>query len=333
MVRDPMPLPKLHLHVSLALASAALLALGCGGGGEGDSEAATAEPVTAEADFPSAEGRTLIDIGSLATPNENLVVLPAGQAFEPGENRLGFGVFTVENEPIRDAEVAIYTASKPGEPAHGPFPATVHSLETPPAYRAESTSADPDAAEVVYTSQIEVPDQRQLWMLALVETESGFEAARLPTIPVGRFDVPRPGEKAPLIHTPTADDVGGKLSEIDTRNPPSTQHEDDLADVLGEQPAVLLFATPALCQSRVCGPVVDIAEQVKDETEADVSFIHMEIFKNNEFDPENRRPQVVAYNLFSEPWLFVIDDEGRISTAIEGAFGPDELREAIAAVS
>ena len=40
-------------------------------------------------------------------------------------------------------------------------------------------------------------------------------------------------------------------------------HDVDFADVVGKKPTVLLFATPALCQSRVCGPVVDVAEQVK----------------------------------------------------------------------
>ena len=51
-------------------------------------------------------------------------------------------------------------------------------------------------------------------------------------------------------------------------------HDDDLAEVLGKKPVVLLFATPALCQSRVCGPVVDVAEQVKRESGDGAAFIH-----------------------------------------------------------
>ena len=40
---------------------------------------------------------------------------------------------------------------------------------------------------------------------------------------------------------------------------------------------------PALCQSRVCGPVVDIAEQVKATGEGEgVEFIHKEIYSDNE---------------------------------------------------
>ena len=105
-------------------------------------------------------------------------------------------------------------------------------------------------------------------------------------------------------------------------------HEHDLAEVLGEQPVVLLFATPQLCQSRVCGPVVDVAEEVKADYGDDVAFIHMEIYEDNLID-KGLRPQVNAYGLPTEPWLFVIDAEGRIRTSIEGAFSADELRRAV----
>ena len=105
-------------------------------------------------------------------------------------------------------------------------------------------------------------------------------------------------------------------------------HDIDFADVVGEKPIVLLFATPALCTSRVCGPVVDVAEQVKREVGDDAAFIYMEIYNDN--DPnKGPRPQVQAYNLTSEPWLFVIDADGKIDTRIEGAFSVAELQAAV----
>ncbi len=105
-------------------------------------------------------------------------------------------------------------------------------------------------------------------------------------------------------------------------------HDDDLADVLGKEPVVLLFATPALCQSRVCGPVVDVAEQVKRDRPDDAAYIHMEIWNDN--DPnKGAREQVLDYNLQTEPWLFVINSDGTVSTRIEGAFSVDELEQAL----
>jgi hypothetical protein len=141
--------------------------------------------------------------------------------------------------------------------------------------------------------------------------------------------VPRVGEPAPRIHTPTKADVGGDVASIDTRIPPDTMHEVDFADVVGRKPVILLFATPALCQSRVCGPVVDIAEQVKAEHDGDADFIHMEIYRDNSID-RGFRPQVAAYRLPTEPWLFAIDKQGKVAARIEGAFSPPELEDALA---
>ena len=62
---------------------------------------------------------------------------------------------------------------------------------------------------------------------------------------------------------------------------------------------MLLFATPQFCQSRVCGPVVDVAEQAKEEYGDKAAFIHMEIYKDN--DPQAVRSQVRAFHLSSEP--------------------------------
>ena len=112
--------------------------------------------------------------------------------------------------------------------------------------------------------------------------------------------------------------MGGDVASIDTRLPPSSMHDADFADVLGKKPVVLLFATPQLCQSRVCGPVVDVAEQVKAKTaNDDVEFIHMEVFRDNQID-KGIRPQMAAFHLQTEPWLFVFDRSGKVGRADRG---------------
>ena len=107
-----------------------------------------------------------------------------------------------------------------------------------------------------------------------------------------------------------------------TRVPPDTLNKVNFAEVLGKEPILLLFATPKFCQSRVCGPVVDVAQEAQDKFDGQASFIHMEIY--NENDPgEGVRPQVRQFHLPSEPWLFTINREGIVSAAIEGAFGTE----------
>lgn len=317
---------------AFACVALALGLLACGEDSGTDEEAAAPAP-SAES-FPKVEGRSLDELLAQAETSEEIVISPAGAVFTPGDERFAFGVFDVDGSQIEDAEVAIYAQAKGDDQARGPFPARVESLKTKPSYVAKTTASDPDAAKVVYVARVPFKQRGEWRLVALVRTGEGMVATRLPSIVVKpQPGIPGPGDPAPRVHTPTADDVGGNLALIDTRQPPSTMHEDDLADVLGERPVVLLFATPALCVSRVCGPVVDIAEQVKDEYGDEVAFIHMEIYKDNEFGPDNLRPQVEAYGLFTEPWLFVIDREGVVRERIEGAFSIAELKEALKRVT
>ena len=127
-----------------------------------------------------------------------------------------------------------------------------------------------------------------------------------------------------MIHTPTADDVGEHQRDRHPV-PPDDMHDVDFADVVGKKPVVLLFATPALCQSRVCGPVVDVAEQVKRDRPDDAAYIHMEIYNQNDPNKGAAPAGRCDFNLRTEPWLFVINSDGTISTRIEGAFSVDEL--------
>lgn len=288
-----------------------------------------------------------------------LVVLPAEKVFYKGKNRYSFGVFSLDHTPVSDAQVALYVAKVPptngkgaakGDkhskgavararrealegPAMGPFPAAIESIGTKPAFRAQTTTNDPNAPAVVYVTDLDFPSDGEWRIAALVKEGDQLTATLLPSAVVGEFaSIPRAGAKAPLIHTPTAEDVGGDLAEITTRVPPDTQNRVDYADVLGKEPIVLLFATPQFCQSRVCGPVVDVAEQVKEASGDKAAFIHMEIFNDN--DPNKSvRQQVRAFHLPSEPWLFVIDRQGTIRTALEGAFGTEQLTRAVEEVT
>src|SRR5262249_17867071 len=124
------------------------------------------------------------------------------------------------------------------EPAVGPFPASVETLETLAAFRAKTTADDPDAATVAYSSKIDFPSNGEWRIAAVIKEEDGkFTGAILPSAVVGEFtEIPRVGDQAPVIHTPTAADANGDLSKITTRIPPDTQNQVDFADVVGKEP-------------------------------------------------------------------------------------------------
>jgi hypothetical protein len=309
-----------------------------------------APPKTA---FPSVKGRSLRQVLKAADGPAEALVTPAAVVFYPGLNRYPFGVFDREQGEIHDAEVALYYAkvrapkpdvkSKRGnrgraakaqtqaldQPAVGPFPASIESLARKPAFRAAPPREDQEIADVVYSAQLPFPSTGEWRIAAILKEDGELRGTLLPSAVVGEFKkVPKPGQKAPLIHTPTSQDVEGDLSKITTRMPPDTQNKVDYAEALGKEPVVLLFATPEFCQSRVCGPVVDVAEQAQQEYENKAAFIHMEIYNGN--DPENGvRPQVRAFHLPSEPYLFTIDRTGIIRDAVEGAFGLELMHRAI----
>ena len=328
---DSLPTMRLPRTARSLISSFAMLlvlaavASGCGGSDEGESR-----PAPAAAEFPSAKGKTIEHLlDSSGAKRTKLVVAPAAQTFELGPNRYPFGVFTVAREQIGDADVALYFAKDTDSRVLGPLPARVTSLQTKPAYRALG-SEEPGEAKTVYVVPEVDFDRSGPWLaIAMLRGPNGLEASRVPSPTVGQYPgLPGPGEKAPVINTPTPADVGGDLAKIDTRVPPDQMHATDFADVVGEKPVVLVFATPAFCASRVCGPVVDIAQQVADEHRDEVEFIHMEVYEDN--DPGKPvRPQLAAYGLRTEPWTFLIGSDGRVRDRIEGAYGPAELEAAM----
>jgi hypothetical protein len=325
------PVSRKTLTAAAALLAVALVA-GCGGSDNGTGS--RSRPAPAASEFPSAQGKTLRQILTTAKGGQGPVVSPAAGYFHLGTNRFPFGVFTPGRQQITDATVALYAAPGRGVdgPAIGPFPARIEDLTTKPSFQAKTTSDDPSAAQVAYVSDIPF-DKPGPWEFgALIKNGGSFQYSLLPSPnPVGDYPMPQVGQKTPVIHTLTAGEVSS-ISQIDTRVPPDDMHNDDFADVVGKKPVVLLFATPALCQSRVCGPVTDIAEQVKQEFGDKVAFIHQEIYNNNQIN-DGPRPQMVAFHQNTEPWAYVIDRTGKVGTVLQGPFSVQELQAAVQKVA
>ena len=310
--------------VCAAIAAIGLSVSGCGGS---SSNAPSTKPATA-ADFPAAAGRTA---GSLlgALPH-GPTMAPSVSVYRVGQNRYGFALFTPDRRQVDDAQVAIYTSDLTGGHLAGPYPAHLESLAVRPQFQSQTVANDPGAARSVYVADVPLPKPGRYALVAVSRIggkleQSGASEAVAPQ-PAAPPDV---GQPAIAIHTPTVAQAGGNVASIDTRVPPAPDLlKQDFAAVLGHTPVVLLFATPALCQSRVCGPVVDIEEQVRSEVGSRVAFIHMEIYNQNDV-AKGFRPQVRSYRLPPEPWLFVVDRSGRITARFEGAFSAGELKAAL----
>lgn len=328
----------MRLAVLLTLAVAALVAAGCGGddgGGptppegvsQSDFERQLREAATVTADdFPATRGRTLQELANTAQAGPKVGL--ATSVLVPGENRLAFGVIGTDNEFLY-GKSAVYVAPTPNDEAQGPFPAPADSLVTKPEFRSQQAASAQDEIAAVYGAEVPFERPGRHAVLVLTKTASGVVGAATQVEVVRDSPIPAVGERPPAVETDTLESAGGVAESIDTRVPPAESlHETSFADVVGNKPITLLFATPQLCQSRVCGPVADIALQLQQTYGDRMTFIHQEVYVDNDLN-KGTRPQLLAYRLDSEPWLYVIDGEGKVSTAIEGAYSVEELEAAV----
>jgi hypothetical protein len=325
----------MRLVLAALVAGALLTAAGCGGDSAGSTKdpasqvptkgglqdkVRAAQNVTAS-DFPSADGKTLQQIASEVKGGGKVEAGLASSVFTVGQSRFAFGMIDDQGQFVY-GPTAVYVAPNPDQPAEGPFPAPADVLLTQPRYRSQQAAEETDPFAAVYEANVRF-DQKGPWAV-LVVTKSGNSFVAAPsqiTVTTKKADtIPGVGDTPPKVPTDTIASVKGNEKLLDTRVPPSDMHKDSLDQILGKKPVALLFSTPQLCQSRVCGPVTDVAEQLKAKYGSKIEFIHQEVYANN--DPNaGLRPPLQAFHLRTEPWLFVINAQGKITARLEGSFG------------
>jgi hypothetical protein len=133
-----------------------------------------------------------------------------------------------------------------------------------------------------------------------------------------------PGEQAPRAASPTTRHPLG-VSPICTRVPACPLHTTSLDTTIGRgRPVAVMFATPARCQTRYCGPVLDTLLPLVAKYSDHIDFVHVEIYKNNQ--TTDVISTVSAWGLQGEPWMFGVDGRGLVTTRLDGAFDETEMQ-------
>jgi hypothetical protein len=331
------PLSETRVIAAIALAPflvGAVAACGGGGGSESagdDTVSLMQQPEGAAdpnlADFPQPKGRSLQEVAGLARPGPE--VAPATSQFVSGDNRFAFGLIADGGEFVY-GPMAVYIARTPEDAAEGPFVAPSDSLVTEPEFRSQQAALEGDAASSIYSTDLNLPKPGFYSVLVVTLLDDELFGATTQIEVAEDSPIPEVGEMAPSVETDTLEDSGGQIANIDTRQPPDDLHSVDFAEVRGQKPVALLFATPQLCESRVCGPVTDIALQLREEYGDQVEFIHQEVYVENDPSKGLRAP-LEAFNLPTEPWLFTFDEDGRVAARLEGSFGLAEFEKAVKA--
>jgi hypothetical protein len=169
-----------------------------------------------------------------------------------------------------------------------------------------------------------------------------------------RSNVPIVGQPAISTKTLTVKDVPdiAQLSSGTQADPAMYQVSLDQALTNGK-PTALLFATPAFCKTATCGPSLDVMQGLQKQYGDKVNFIHSEVYKypfdqsvqlqqnaiqkatkeNRAITPDERSAglsdAMVAWQLDSEPWLFLIDAKGIVAGRYEGGITKEELGPAL----
>jgi hypothetical protein len=195
--------------------------------------------------------------------------------------------------------------------------------------RSQQNSA-PGGLRAIYSTQLPLPRPGVYFVLALTRVGGSLTGATGEVAVAARSPIPDVGQRPPDVSTDTLASVHGRVSLLTTRIPPEQMHSASLPQVLGKRPVALLFSTPQLCTSRICGPVTDETVDLQHEFASRIVFIHEEVFVDNQ-PSRGLRPQMKAFHLETEPWLFTINRRGVIAARLEGAFGLNELRRALTA--
>ena len=162
------------------------------------------------------------------------------------------------------------------------------------------------------------------------QTAKAAIAIRVPGDPT-IAQIPAPGGSMIRVATPTTADHRG-VEPICTRDPVCPLHDVSLDAALDEKrPLVVLFSTPKLCQTAVCGPVLETLLGLQAAYESKVRFLHMEIYADASVDADKltTSPVVNAYHLEGEPFLFFADANGKVAHLIDGLVGRAEIEDGL----
>jgi hypothetical protein len=341
-----------------------LVAAACGSGS--DAEGVTPAPQASNGTaLPDDEA--LWDAESIGRSQEQApftVALLNSTRLAWGDNRLQFAFFYPDMTMVEDAEITarFYRLGEAdSDPTAADFVtelslvqrtldydlggrtsviegASTHLIGNVPALPGDVRTVHHDGEHAtVFTVMIEF-DRMGWWGAELDIAVNGntYENLRTRFWVQERTPEPMIGEQVPASRQLTVHDVED-IRDIDTSIPPNPDlHQVTVAEALeAGEPMVVAFLTPAFCQTRFCGPVMEAVmlpawERYGDE----VRFIHIE-----PFDVLRAREGVLEatevtleWALMVEPFIFVVDGHGRVTAKFEGILDLEELTEAIDAM-
>lgn len=235
------------------------------------------------------------------------------------DRRLNLVALEDDATPIEGADLAVFVRTLEGAVRSGPHAATWYPEQGP----------GTGTGTGLYQVQLALPEPGALELVGVIGDRYGTAAVNV-VDPVSS-QAPAPGEPAVSTPTPTEAEPLG-FERICTRtedgeDEPCPMHEASLEALLEDgRPVMLLFATPAYCQTVACGPSVDNLMAVRASRDwGDVAFVHVEIYESQAEAGSQPAPPVQAWGLPTEPWLFAVARDGTIADRLDGPMLDDDM--------
>ena len=242
-----------------------------------------------------------------------------------GEHRVGF-VVTSATGLVRAPAVTVLSKFFPGGDSRWTEKQTALAVFRPWPYGTRG----------LYTTRLSF-DQPGRWGLEINvpdiagsprRAELSFEVEDAPS-------APSVGSPAVRSKNKTFNDVD-RLSQLSTG---SLQDPDLYQLTIAEAaasglPSVVVMASPAFCTNAVCGPQVEVLQELKDKYKGEANFIHVDLYDNpEEIQGDLSRavlsPAVLEWNLPSTEWSFVLDTDGIVTARFESFATLEELEQAL----
>lgn len=169
--------------------------------------------------------------------------------------------------------------------------------------------------------------------IELADGTTGITSTTFEVLP--EHEVVTVGDDAPRSVNALAGDLDLPPGAIDSRAvatdsiPDEHLHDITIADAIAAgRPVVVVISTPVYCVSRFCGPITETIEEMAHEYEDVAEFVHLEVWKDFESSELNEAAaewiQTEAGG--NEPWVFVIDEDGRIEARWDNVLDETGLR-------
>ncbi len=275
-------------------------------------------------------------------PTPGYQFLVAGSDMAAEKTRFPFVVLDPNGAFVKDATVSIsfFTVDQESGDTGPPrdYRASFRSLETeePHLHEDGSTHIHMESRWIYVVDGVDF-DRPGIWGIRAVVATSEDATAVINLQVALRVEdrtlTPAIGAPAPRSEQAIARDVLS-LSAISTsQSPLPALYEMTVAEALDAgNPFLVAFSTPAFCQSRICGPVLEEVIEVMPDYLGRVAFMHIE-----PYELETLRggggftlvPAAVQWGLPSEPWIFVVGSSGLVEAKFEAIVTAPELRLAL----